>query len=286
MTTLETYRGVYLWNYIPSLPAAITFAVLFGLATAAHGWRMIVTKSWFSLPFVVGGLPRAAAHGFTGSLVPYIVQDICLVISPVFFAATLYMVYARIVTAAMGETYSPIPPRRTTIIFVFGDLSCLNIQAGSAGLLPHPRIANIGDYIIVVGLILQVLMFIGFMACCLLFNKRFCKHMAETGNTRDIPWQSCLNMLYGTSLTVLARNIYRVIEFLMGQDGYLLENEWPLYVFDGALMFLVMLGFFIWHASSLLRPEFRDSLVELTGRQSDVAGDSCTDMRCLESMDT
>jgi RTA1 like protein len=173
------------------------------------------------------------------------------------------MVYARIVTSVEGETYSPISPRRTTIIFVLGDLNCLNIQSGGAGLLPHPKIANIGDYIIVVGLILQVLMFVSFMVCCLLFNNRFRKHKAEAGDTSDIPWQSCLNMLYGTSLAVLVRNIYRVIEFLMGQHGYLLENEWPLYVFDGALMFVVMVGFLIWYPSSLLRPGMEDPSVDI-----------------------
>jgi hypothetical protein len=56
MPTLETYQGAYLWNYVPSLPAAVTFAVLFGLATAAHSWRMSTLKSWFCLPFVCGGL--------------------------------------------------------------------------------------------------------------------------------------------------------------------------------------------------------------------------------------
>ncbi len=70
-------------------------------------------------------------------------------------------------------------------------------------------------------------------------------------------------MLYATSLAILVRNIYRMVEFIMGQDGYLLSTEWPTYVFDGALMLLVMIGFFIWYPSDL-RPRSRDSMVELT----------------------
>lgn len=55
MPTLESYLGVYLWNYVPNLPAAIAFASLFSLATAAHAWKMVVTKSWFCAAFTVGG---------------------------------------------------------------------------------------------------------------------------------------------------------------------------------------------------------------------------------------
>ncbi|MCJ1388816.1 hypothetical protein MMC18_001666 [Xylographa bjoerkii] len=269
MPTLETYHGIYLWRYVPSLPAAITFAILFGLATTAHGWKMVTTRMWFCLPFVIGGIfeeigyiARAAAFNSTGALSPYILQAIFLLLPPVLFAASLYMVYSRVVRAVQGENFSLISPRRTTVIFVLGDFFCLSIQSDGGGLLIKPNTVHVGDCIIVAGLGLQILMFAGFMMCCLSFNIRFRAHIAKTGATSDIPWQSCLNMLYSTSLAVLVRNIYRVIEFIMGQDGYLLSNEWPTYVFDGALMLLVMIGFFIWYPSQL-HPSSRDSMVEL-----------------------
>jgi hypothetical protein len=173
------------------------------------------------------------------------------------------MVYSRVVRAVQGDSFSLTSPRWTTAIFVLGDFISLTIQSNGSGLLVKPNTVLVGDYIIVAGLVLQVLMFAGFMWCCLTFNIRFRAHIAETGATSDIPWQSCLNMLYSTSLAVLVRNIYRVIEFIIGQDGYLLNNEWPMYVFDGALMLLVMIGFFIWYPSQL-RPSARDSMIELT----------------------
>jgi hypothetical protein len=82
--------------------------------------------------------------------------------------------------------------------------------------------------------------------------------MAETGDVNDIPWQACLNMLYMTSTAILARNIFRVVEFSMQsvkETGYLVTTEWPLYVFDATLMLLVMIGFFVWYPSRLqIRP--------------------------------
>jgi hypothetical protein len=57
MPELQKYKGVvYLWDYIPNLPAAITFAILFLLITLAHIHKMLRTKMWFCIPFVIGGI--------------------------------------------------------------------------------------------------------------------------------------------------------------------------------------------------------------------------------------
>jgi len=87
-----------------------------------------------------------------------------------------------------------------------------------------------------------------------------------------VPWQASLLMLYATSLAILVRNIYRMVEFVMGQDGYLLSREWPTYVFDGALMLLVMIGFYIWYPSQLLpSASAGDSMMELTSDAASTA---------------
>ncbi|RDW67569.1 protein RTA1 [Coleophoma cylindrospora] len=270
MPTLETYLGTILWHYVPNMPLAIVFTILFCLVSVAHAWKMFVTKTWFCIPFLIGGIfevigyiSRAAATNATGSLIPYIFQAIFILLAPVCFAASLYMVYSRVVRAVHGDSFSLISPRWATVVFVSGDWTCLNIQSSGSGLLVHPKQVAIGTYIIVAGLALQVLMFVVFMFCCLNFNSRFRAHVAESGATSDVPWQACLNMLYSTSLAILVRNIYRVVEYIMGKDSYLQNTEWPTYVFDAALMFLVMIGFFIWYPSQL-RPTTRDSMIELT----------------------
>jgi hypothetical protein len=56
MPELQTYKGAYLWHYVPSFPAAITFATLFALATLAHTYKMLRTKQYFCIPFFLGGL--------------------------------------------------------------------------------------------------------------------------------------------------------------------------------------------------------------------------------------
>ena len=187
----------------------------------------------------------------TGALLPYVLQAIFLVLPPVFFAATLYMVYSRIVRAIKGEAFSLISTRWTTRLFVIGDLVTLNIQSSGSGLLTNQDLVLIGDYIVFAGLGLQVLMFAAFVYCCAIFNIRFRAHQGQTGGSNAGTWQSRLNMLYATSLLILIRNIYRMVEFIMGDNGYLMQKEWPTYIFDGTLMLFVMISFFIWYPDDL-----------------------------------
>lgn len=197
---------------------------------------------------------RAASTYNTGNLILYVMQDVFLVIPPVFFAATLYMVFSRIVRAVHGVEFSPITLRWATKIFVTGDMLCLLIQGNASGLLANSETTLIGDYIIIAGLVLQIIIFVCFIICCVIFHRRFRTHLAGTSDEIDIPWQACLNMLYMTSVAILARNIFRVFEFALqsvNAKGYLVTTEWPLYVFDGALMLLVMISFFLWYPSRL-----------------------------------
>jgi hypothetical protein len=46
----------YAWKYMPSLPAAILFCVLFAILTAAYSYRLYINRLWFYIPFSVGGV--------------------------------------------------------------------------------------------------------------------------------------------------------------------------------------------------------------------------------------
>lgn len=57
MAKLEPYAGdYYLWEYVPSLAAAIIFLILFAAGTAYHVWKAWRTRARFCIPFCVGGL--------------------------------------------------------------------------------------------------------------------------------------------------------------------------------------------------------------------------------------
>jgi len=206
---------------------------------------------------------------------PYLVQGVFLVLAPILFAASLYMVYSRVVRSVHGEAFSLMPPRWTTRIFVIGDLTCLNIQGAGAGLLFKPKTVQIGNWIVTGGLALQLALFVGFIWCCVTFQRRFRAHVKRTGVTIDVPWRTSLYMLYGTSLAIMVRNVFRVIEFVGGQDNYLFTNEWATYVFDAVPMLFVMVGFFIWYPSQLRigREDSRGGGIPMNGVAMDFAVD-------------
>ena len=58
-------------------------------------------------------------------------------------------------------------------------------------------------------------------------------------------------ILYTTSGLVIARSIFRVVEYAQGKDGYLLRSEVWSYVFDAALMLGVMILFNVVHPSEV-----------------------------------
>ncbi|KAM0417355.1 hypothetical protein ACHAPT_012671 [Fusarium lateritium] len=180
------------------------------------------------------------------------------------------MVYSRLVRALGADKFSLVSPRWTTRIFVVGDLVTLNVQSSGAGLLANDERAALGNKIVIAGLILQVLLFIGFMICCLVFHLRYRAHLTDTYAVSHVPWKSCLHMLYWTSIMVLVRNIFRVAEYIMDKEGYLQQKEWPTFVFDSVLMLGVMIAFYIWYPSKL-EPKSRESMVEL---MSNEGGDS------------
>ncbi|KPM37536.1 hypothetical protein AK830_g9016 [Neonectria ditissima] len=264
MPTLETYNGYPLWRYIPSLPAAIVFTVIFALLTIAHCWKLFRHRMWFCIPFAVGGLfeiigyiGRVLAHNSTGTLIPYVLQSIFLLIAPILFAASLYMTLGRVIVAVHGESCSMIAPRWLTRIFVFGDLFSFLIQSSGAGLRIQSGSGksksnpNLGSNIIVGGLIFQIAVFAVFVVTAVRFHLKFRQHEGAK-EMLDVPWQGCLQMLYITSAFIMIRNIFKVAEYALGSDGYLLGIEWGVYVFDASLMTLTM-SCFLWRYPSQLR---------------------------------
>lgn len=186
---------------------------------------------------------------------PYIIQSIFLLLAPVLFAASLYMTLGRLIRSVEADRYSIIPPRWLTKVFVTGDVLSFFIQGAGAGIMVQGKGDSMktGQNVVVGGLILQVLMFAFFIVTGLHFNLRFRKR-GPTESWTHVSWQGTLNMLYITSSFVMVRNIFRVVEYVGGSDGYLLSTEWPLYVFDGALMLFTMSWFF-WRYPSVIKAQ-------------------------------
>ncbi|KAL9073144.1 MAG: hypothetical protein Q9157_004857 [Trypethelium eluteriae] len=236
MANLESHNGYYLWQYIPSIPAAILFSILFGIITVLHLWRMFRSRTWYCIAFATGGIfefigyvGRIFAHDRTGAIMPYVIQSVFILLAPALFAASMYMVLGRIIRCVRGEKYSIIRVSWLAKIFVGGDVFSFLIQAGGAGILVKgDSDAKTGENIIVGGLIVQVIMFGLFALSAIVFEVRMHRHAMASLYNSKVPWKETLHMLYYASLAIMVRSIVRVIQYIMGQGGYLLKKEWPL----------------------------------------------------------
>ena len=68
-----------------------------------------------------------------------------------------------------------------------------------------------------------------------------------------LPWRRHMYVLYVTSFLILVRSMFRLVEYVQGEDGYLLSREVFLYAFDAALMLVVMGLFNVVHPSQVTR---------------------------------
>ncbi|KAK0755480.1 hypothetical protein N5P37_011988 [Trichoderma harzianum] len=255
------------YKYVPSLAAAGIFSALFFLSLAGHSFRMVRARAWFLTPLVIGCLFEFV--GFVGRAVsaeqkpgcwtetPYLVQTLFILLAPALFAASVYMSLGRIIELVDGEKHAIIKRTWLTKIFVCGDVICFLLLAGGGGMLASAKTNkaefDAGNNIIIGGLVLQLLWFGLFVVIALIFHRRMILAPTARSHQADIKWRSYLHALYAASALIIIRNIFRLIEYCQGSNGYLLTTEVFVYCLDALPMFLVV-AWFLWKYPGEMSP--------------------------------
>ncbi|KAF4478567.1 hypothetical protein FAGAP_12319 [Fusarium agapanthi] len=230
-----------LFRYTPSLPAAIIAAVIFAILSCLHIWRLGKARAWYFIPFAVGGAfetigyaARTVSHKNQESVPAFSLQAILILVAPALFAASIYMILGRIIISLRAQHLSLIPVRWLTKVFICGDILSFSLQGAGGGIQASRTIEgyNRGEKIILAGLSVQIV--------CL-------KNPTSAARENAFPWKLDLKVLYTVSTIILVRSIFRVVEYLQGNAGYLVSREIFLYIFYALLMALVMVVFLIWY---------------------------------------
>lgn len=183
---------------------------------------------------------------------PFVMQQNNILLAPVLYAASIYMTLGRIVRNARGEKHAIVSPRWLTAIFLTGDILALAVQGSAAGLMVVAEYAKVAQGVAIAGLIIQIVVFGLFWVTSWVFHVRMRRDsVASCAVPPELQWEQAMRMLYGVSALIMLRSIFRVIEFVMGADGYLFSTEWPLYIFDTLPMLAVMGIFWQWFPSSV-----------------------------------
>ncbi|KAH9208746.1 putative RTA1 domain protein [Leptodontidium sp. 2 PMI_412] len=237
-----------------------------------------VLGGYFEIIGYVGRALSAKEDPGYWTIGPYVIQAILILVAPALFAATIYMQLGRIIVVIDGESLSLIRKKWLTKTFVFGDVSSFLLQGGgtSQSLFNNHSHSNLssntwniwfhlevamtnyqlgggvqssgtlsamhtGEKMIIAGLFVQIVFFGCFVITSSIFHIRLNRSQKSHSLPSSIPWRKHMWTLYIASILILARSIFRVVEYLQGSKGYLLSHEFYLYIFDATLMFFTML---------------------------------------------
>ncbi|KAH7121577.1 RTA1 like protein-domain-containing protein [Dactylonectria macrodidyma] len=253
------------YKYDPSMAAAVIFIICFGLSGIYHAFQVIRLKSWYFIPFIIGCAVETI--GYAGRAIsaseksgewtqgPYIIQALLLLLGPPFYAASIYMVLGRLIRLLDAEKYSMVRLKWLTKFFLLGDIVSILGQGAGGGMLASADSKSSrdrGQIIIIAGLVIQIIFFSFFMVVTMVFHSRIRREPTKASLAITSPWEKLLKILYGSSFLILVRSVFRVVEYIMGEDGELMAKEAYIYIFDATLMFLVSIAFNIFHPSAII----------------------------------
>ncbi|MCJ1247301.1 hypothetical protein MMC30_004515 [Trapelia coarctata] len=266
----DTKAKYIFYHYDPSLAAAVIFVILFFVTTLAHVHKLVMRRTWFFIPFVIGGFFEAI--GYVGRAIsstqtpnwtkePYICQSLLLLLAPALFAASIYMLLARIIRVTDAESHLLIKVKWLTSVFVLGDVLSFLAQSAGGGMLAtakDPNGVKRGENIITGGLFIQLFFFGFFVIVAGVFQHRISRYPTGRSKAIEVPWQRHLVVLYLASAFIVVRSVVRIAQYIQGSEGVLLQNEVFLYIFDGTLMFLTMVLYNVWHPSQIIAKHLLD----------------------------
>ncbi|GIZ47662.1 hypothetical protein CKM354_001074700 [Cercospora kikuchii] len=275
LCTLETCclaqsSFLYIPDYAGNLFYTIFFAV-FVLPQLVLGFKY---KTWTYMIAVILGLGVEVA-GYVGRLElndnpfnndAFLVYLIMLTIAPVFLTAAIYVCLSRIIIL-YGEHLSPIKARTVAISFMCSDFIALVLQAAGGAIAETADDGSdeqqTGTDIMIAGLLLQAISLCVFAAAWAFFQLRVLKGPTDQRPDRVATRSRTLfkafqcGLLLSTVLIII-RSIYRVIELWGGFSGELWNDEVDFMVLDGAMISLSVVIMTALHPG----PAFREQWVE------------------------
>ncbi|KAF2767283.1 RTA1-domain-containing protein [Teratosphaeria nubilosa] len=239
------------YGYRPHLAGNIVLLVIFGICTIAQlilGIRYRLRAFTFAVS--LGCLGEAIGYG--GRLIMnknpwsdngFKIQICCLILSPSFLAAGIYLTLKHLVIY-FGPEMSRIRPALYTWIFISCDAVSIIAQAAGGGVASAETVTlvNVGDDIMIAGIAFQVATM--FVCLCLAIDfgvQVFRKHghraarRAELDEAIALPksfrfYAICCAIAF---LTIFIRCIYRIPEMSGGWGSAAQHNEVEFMVLDG-----------------------------------------------------
>ncbi|KAF7959728.1 hypothetical protein EAE96_001338 [Botrytis aclada] len=283
-------------HYQPTLFGNVFYLGIFAALLIIHIIQLWRWKAWsFSccmltgLVFeIIGYLGRVQIHYDPFASNPFLIYLICVTIAPVFFTASIYMTYSRILLH-YGPYLSRFSPKAISITFMAADWIALILQAAGGAIADTAATEagmNSGTNILVAGLSFQVFGLILFMMVVVKYafkvsGERIRRQAAswaagegEIGakeskmrylcyDWRLTPQPVVLAGLTVATVLILIRSIFRVAELAKGFQSKLANEEISFMILEGAVMILATTIMTIFHPGLIIKGKWKESGWEL-----------------------
>lgn len=210
--------------------------------------KILPTANIF-IPFIIGCImeaigyiARAVSSNKPKAVTPYIIQSLLLLVAPALYAATIYMIFGRLLHVMKCQSLMVISARFGTTFFVAGDIFSFFLQAAGGGLMSKEKNRKTGTNLVTAGLIVQVVFFGFFLLNELRFTmqvKERCLFLPAISNR----WRVLNATLLTSSVLIMIRSTVRIVEFIQGYEGYIISHEIFIFLADALPMLLVTLVF-------------------------------------------
>ncbi|KAJ7663241.1 RTA1 like protein-domain-containing protein, partial [Mycena polygramma] len=257
------------YGYVPQQAVAILFLALYGLSTTLHVGQAIHFRTWWLLPTAaLCGLGELA--GWTGRLwssmspidsTPFMIQITATILAPTPLLAATFMIMSRTVQQ-LGTQYSYLTPTWCTLSDTFHskDVTALVVQAiggAQASAANDLAAANAGSKVMLGGIGFQFAVIIIFSIIALDFTQRYVRDKPVRANSspRGVLTRRLKVMLAAlafSTIVLVIRSVYRVIELTGGWDGPVIRTEVYFNIFDGGMVVLAMFTLNFAHPGILL----------------------------------
>ncbi|SPO27390.1 uncharacterized protein UTRI_10507 [Ustilago trichophora] len=245
------------YGFQPELWVGIVFSTLFGLEVLIHCGLLALHRGFpkFMIIAIVaacgelaGWIARTYGHTDPFDRNGYIAQIICLILSPAFISAVNYVAFQNTMDI-FGSKWSRIPRKWYVLGFCAGDLCSLVVQAVGGALSAEASTedeVNLGKNVMIAGVTVQVAVTAPFLLLYLDYNIRRLREWASIPkHERPHRKVEIFTATIGiSSLFILIRCIYRIVEMADGWLGYLATTPVYFDLLDG-LMILLAIGVFI-----------------------------------------
>ncbi|KAF7558065.1 hypothetical protein G7046_g5878 [Stylonectria norvegica] len=243
---MGTPDNLFVYDANKILP--IVAAVLIGISLLAHTYQNYAYKFWRvtffmfygGLFYAIGWIVRCISTHYPDNLPLFIIQSIFIYLGPPLYSAAEYNTLGRLMHYL--PMHAVVNPNRVVYIFVFlGSIVEVLTAIGSSWIAgaqgkDNNELLMKGLTCISISVVLQAIVECAFMAMTAVLHYRCRRAKMLPRNVLTV-----FIMLYGTSLLILVRCVFRSVESFQlrnlstgggNKDAALLRHEWPLYAFE------------------------------------------------------